>query len=165
MRCIGSLYYFIDQRRWFICFSSLAIDYGYLFPKLALSNPLKRFHIFLPRSRHHFLIDYNTLLPFEPFLYQPISQKLLVKAFLTTPNHVRATRPKARRIWCQCFVDQDHLVSCFVQAELELGVSNDETTGEGMLMGGCVKGERELGDARGIFGTDDFDGCFLFSLC
>ncbi|ROV95404.1 hypothetical protein VMCG_08478 [Cytospora schulzeri] len=91
----------------------------------------------------------DALLPLEPLPRKPVPEDLLVKALLVPADLVLVRRPHAARVGRQALVDQHHLARLLVQAELELGVGDQDAPLGGVLAAGVVHGQGQLRDARG----------------
>jgi len=71
------------------------------------------------------------LVPLDGF--EEVAHVLLVEARLAVSLLVEVRRPEARGVWCQRFVYEDKLA--VKNAELELGVRDDDATFEGVFCG------------------------------
>src|SRR5690606_13872245 len=75
---------------------------------------------------------------------QPIAHELLVEAGRVAAFAVSVGWPEAARIWGQNLVHQGQ-GSVFVEAELELGVGDDDSARGRVFDGGAVQGDGKIG--------------------
>jgi hypothetical protein len=123
---------------------------GNLFPSLS---------VLFRRLQGNIIRHAHTLLALETLAHQPVTQKLLVKAGLTTTDGVRVLGPETRGVGRQDFIGEYNLARLFVDSELELGIGDDHASLKSVLMSGLVKLNGHLGDNRGVLLTQNGNGC------
>lgn len=81
------------------------------------------------------LRERDALLGLEPALDEPVAEVLLVERVLGLADLVSRSRPVAGRVGGERLVDEDQLLAVgrVEEAELELGVGEDEAAREGVL--------------------------------
>ena len=111
--------------------------------KLLPRQPVKHIPVLVLGGCTDFVRQFDSILPSQPLLRQPVPHNLLVKAVLVPPGLIRLRVPEARRIGRQDLVSQNHLVLA-IQRKLELGVGDDDAALGRVLRCRSVDLEREI---------------------
>lgn len=84
--------------------------------------------------------------------FQPVAGKLLVERRLSVSGLISVGRPEPGTVRSQHLVADDK-IPLLVQAELKLGVCDNDAAGQGVIRAFLIEGKRTVAKLRGIFFT------------